>query len=171
MALALPPPLASSRAMTGAAVRRDEQLALWAATPAVLPSMGPRVGFWRQFSNGRAASRLIDELAASSRRIPRDEPGRHVWRERLRERLQGFGQERLGWPDGYRRLLFGDAFFESTVAFTREARAFDPSLTLEQLGQALRNVWIGNSIQMLLDRRVELRDGLFAYSMLYPLTD
>jgi hypothetical protein len=171
MAPALPPPLESCRATTAAAARRDEQLALWAATPAALPALGPRIGFWRRLSNGRAASRLIDEIAASSERIPKNEAGRHAWRERLRERLQSFGQERLGWPDGYRRLLFGDAFFESTVSFTRQARAFDPSLTLEQLGQALRNVWIGNSIQMLLDRRVELRDGLFAYSMLYPLTD
>jgi hypothetical protein len=170
-ATAVAPPLEPRHLATGAAELRDEQLALWAATPAELPEIGARVGFLRQFSNGRAATRLIDELGAGLERVPDDEPGRHAWREQLRERLQTFGQERLGWPDGYRRLLFGDAFFESTVAFTREAKAFDPSLTLEQLGQALRNVWIGNSIQMLLDQRVELRDGLFAYSMLYPLTD
>jgi hypothetical protein len=176
MALALSPALAPCRAATGAAsagaaARRDEQLALWAATPAELPEIGARVGFVRQLSNARAAGHLIDEMAARLERIPDDEAGRDVWREQLRERLQTFGQERLGWPDGYRRLLFGDAFFESTLAFVREAKAFDPELTLEQLGQALRNVWIGNSLQMLLDRRVALRDGLFAYSMLYPLTD
>ncbi len=171
MAATLTPLVVPPHAATGAAARRDEQLARWAATPAELPEIGARVGFLRQLSNARAASHLIDELAAGLGRIPEDEPARLAWREQLRARLQTFGQERLGWPDGYRRLLFGDAFFESTVAFTREARAFDPSLTLEQLGQALRNVWIGNSIQMLLDRSVELRDGLFAYSMLYPLTD
>jgi hypothetical protein len=171
MALALAPTLAPHRAAKGAAARRDEQLALWAATPVELPEIGARVGFFRKLSNARAAGRLIDEMALRLERIPEDEAERDAWRERLRERLQAFGQERLGWPDGYRRLLFGDAFFESTLAFVREARAFDPALTLEQLGQALRNVWIGNSIQMLLDRRVALRDGLFAYSMLYPLAD
>lgn len=171
MALAFPPPLDSPRATLDVAAVRDAQLALWAATPAEMPEIGPRLGVLRQLSNGRAVSRLIDDLAVRIDTIPEDEVGRQAWREQLRERLQAFGQERLGWPDGYRRLLFADAFFESTVAFAREARAFDPSLPLEQLGQALRNVWIGNSIQMLLDQPVGLRDGLFAYSMLYPLTD
>ncbi len=145
--------------------------ALWDATPPQMPRIGPRVGFLRQRSNARAASRLIDDLAAGIERLPGGEPERRAWRECARERLHRFGHDRLGWPDGYRRLLFGDHFYESAVAFARDARAFAPGLPLEQVGQALRNVWIGNSFQMLLDRVVELRPGLFAYSMLYPLTD
>ena len=89
----------------------------------------------------------------------------------MRHRLQDFGEQRFGWPDGYRRLLFGDAFYETTVAFARQARAFDPELRLDDLWQALRNVWIGNNLQMLLGRPVRLTPGLFAYSMLYPVTD
>jgi hypothetical protein len=42
---------------------------------------------------------------------------------------------------------------------------------LDGLWQALRNVWIGNTLQLLLDRPVAVKPGLFAYSMLYPLTD
>jgi hypothetical protein len=150
---------------------RDEQLLLWAAMPPELPEIGPHVGGWRHFSNARAAAHLIDELFGEIGRFPEGETDRLEWRERLRERLQRFGQERLGWPDGYRKLLFGDAFYESSIAFARAARAFDPGLSLEQLGQALRNVWIGNSLQMLLDEPVAMRPGLFAYSMLYPVTD
>jgi len=85
--------------------------------------------------------------------------------------LQDFGERRFGWPDGYRRLLFGDAFYESSVAFARQARAFDPSLPLDDLWQAMRNVWIGNNLQMLFGLPVRLNQGLFAYSMLYPVTD
>ena len=72
---------------------------------------------------------------------------------------------------GYGRLLCGDDFFEASIAFTREARAFDPGLPLDGLWQALRNVWIGNTLQLLLDRPIAVNPGLFAYSMLYPLTD
>ena len=39
------------------------------------------------------------------------------------------------------------------------------------LFQALRNVWIANSLQMLFSLRLSLSPSLFAYSMLYPLTD
>ena len=146
-------------------------LELWEATPPEWPTPGPRVGFLRQRGNARAAARLIDDLAAEIARVPDDESEQRAWRDAIRERLQQFGQERLGWPEGYRRLLLADAFYESSTAFAREARAFDPRLTHEQLGQALRNVWIGNSLQMLLERPVLMRPGLFAYSMLYPVTD
>jgi hypothetical protein len=86
-------------------------------------------------------------------------------------RLQELGRRHLGWPAGYRRLLLGDAYFGASRDFAREARRFDPALPLDELWQALRNVWIGNSLQMLLDLPVTLGAGLFAYSMLYPVTD
>lgn len=149
----------------------DLHAAIWAATPADLPPLGPRVGLRRHFANARAARRLIDELAVELEQAPDGERERQAWREQVRERLQRFGAERLGWPAGYRRLLFADAFFAASVAFAREARAFDPGLPLESLWQALRNVWIGNSLQIVLDLPVALNPGLFAYSMLYPLTD
>jgi hypothetical protein len=150
---------------------RDRHAEMWAATPAELPALGPRIGCRRHAANARAARRLIDELALELERLPDGEPERTAWREAVRERLQRFGDERLGWPAGYRRLLFADAFYAASVAFAREARAFDASLPLDSLWQALRNVWIGNSLQMLLELPVALTPGLFAYSMLYPLTD
>jgi hypothetical protein len=67
--------------------------------------------------------------------------------------------------------LIGDAFFDTSTAFVRQARRFDPGIAWEDIGQALRNVWIVNSLQMLLDSPVELSPAVFAYSMLYPYTD
>jgi hypothetical protein len=153
------------------AALRDEHAALWVGTPAELPALGPPVGVRRHLANARAAARLIDELASEVQRVPETDEERRLWRESVRERLQGFGDARLGWPAGYRRLLFADAFFDASVAFARQARAFAPELPLDELWQALRNVWIGNSLQILLDLPVALGQGLFAYSMLYPLTD
>jgi hypothetical protein len=153
------------------AALRDAHACLWEATSPVMPTLGPPVGFLRHLSNERAARRLVDSLASEIEHLPDGERERQAWRERVRERLQAFGEERLAWPAGYRRLLFADAFFAASVAFAREARAFDPSLSVESLGQALRNVWIGNSLQMRLGLPVRLGPGLFAYSMLYPLTD
>ncbi len=150
---------------------RDAHARLWATTPAELPALGPRSGFRLRLGNAHAAARLIDELAAEVGRVPDEECARRAWRETVRERLQAFGRARLGWPEGYGRLLCADSFFEATIAFTREARAFDRDLPPDGLWQALRNVWIGNTLQLLLDRPVTVNPGLFAYSMLYPLTD
>lgn len=150
---------------------RDEHAALWLATADDLPVLGPRVGLARHITNARAATRLIDDLATEAAHVPDDPGERHTWQEAVRERLQRFGDERLGWPAGYRRLVFGDAYFDASKAFARDARAFDPNLSLDDLWQALRNVWIGNSLQMILRLPVRSTAALFAYSMLYPLTD
>jgi hypothetical protein len=149
----------------------EEHARRWRSTPAELPALGPDVGFRGRLANARAAARLIDDLAVEIERLPEGERERRAWRETLRERLQRFGETRLGWPAGYRRLLFADDFFTASAAFAREARSFDRGLSLEDLGQALRNIWIANSLQMVLGLPVALNDGLFAYSMLYPLTD
>ena len=125
----------------------------------------------RRWRNARAAGRLIDRLATEIPRYPEAPAEREPWRERLRERVSRFGAERLGWPAGYRQLFFADAFLDATARFSREARAFDPTIGAEELMQALRNVWILNSLQMLLDLEVRFTPAAFAYSMLYPCTD
>jgi hypothetical protein len=153
------------------AALRDSHARLWAATPAELPCLGPATGLRPHFVNARAAARLIDTLAAEVRRLPEDRSERAAWQAAVRTRIQDFGAARLGWPAGYRRLLFADAFYAAALAFVREAHARHPELPLPSLWQALRNVLIGNSLQMLLDLPVGLGPGLFAYSMLYPLTD
>lgn len=169
--VAEPPRIAGLGLKGRVAALRDRHARLWAATPAELPGLGPATGWRRRFANARAAARLIDELVAEVDHLPEEEPERRAWQDRVRERLQDFGAARLGWPAGYRRLLFADSFYAAALAFAREAHACRPELPPDSLWQALRNVLIGNSLQMLLDREVALRPGLFAYSMLYPLTD
>ncbi len=149
--------------------RRYESL--WWNTSSGPPDLGPPPGRWRQWRTARATRRLIDELAGEVERYPDEAGERRAWRKRLKARLQAFGEQRFGWPRGYRDLLFGDEFFDATVEFARQARAFDPSIRPEHVMQALRNVWIMNSLQMLLDRPVAFTPSIFAYSMLYPLTD
>ncbi len=150
---------------------RERHVALWARTPVAPPEAGPPVGRWRQWANARAARRLLDDVVRELGRLPEAEAQRLAWAEALRERVERFGEERLGWPDGYRRLPFADAFLDTTLAFVREARRVAPGLSVDQLGQALRNVWIGHTLQLFLGRPVRLGPGLFAYSLLYPLTD
>ena len=150
---------------------RRASLVAWQRAQPELPRLGPPTTRWQQWRTARATRRLIDEIATRVDHHPEPTTAQREWREALRHRLQDFGERRFGWPDGYRRLLFGDAFYETSVAFARQARAFDPALCLDDLWQAMRNVWIGNNLQMLLGRPVRLTPGLFAYSMLYPVTD
>jgi hypothetical protein len=144
---------------------------LWLSTDDLTPVLDEISTWRRRRDNARAAWGLIDELSVEVEQYPDAKEERVDWRERLKEKVQRFGEERLGWPAGYRKLLVADEFFDTTVEFTRRARRFDPSICDGDLGQALRNVWIANSIQMLLDLEVAFSPAIFAYSMLYPFTD
>lgn len=149
----------------------DEFSKLWWETPDKPPVLGQRVPRRLQRRNHRNAKRLIDRIADEIERYPGTEDEQCQWRERVRESVQQFGEDSLGWPEGYRNLLLGEEYYQTTAAFVRSARAFDPHLRTDDLGQALRNVWITNSLQLLLDLRVRSTPSIFAYSMLYPYTD
>ena len=64
-----------------------------------------------------------------------------------------------------------DRFIDTARVFVSRARAFDPSVSVNDIAQAVRNLWVINVIQVLFGREVILTECAFAYSMLYPCTD
>ena len=64
-----------------------------------------------------------------------------------------------------------EQLLQVSKTFIREARKFDPSLSLSDIGQAMRNVWICAVLQMLFCKEVHDSKAVFGYSMLYPYTD
>ncbi len=67
--------------------------------------------------------------------------------------------------------VYDARFIDSTRRFLQAARDFDPGLGLASAYQALRNVWIMNSLQFDFGLAVEHTDAVFAYSMVYPYLD
>jgi hypothetical protein len=72
--------------------------------------------------------------------------------------------------EGLSIVLHPDMIGVSKTFFS-QAREFDPALKQEDLFQALRNVWIMNSLQLLLNLKVEITPSIIAYSLLYPYSD
>jgi hypothetical protein len=62
-------------------------------------------------------------------------------------------------------------FSDSGDEFVRKAREFDPKLKPEEIFQALRNLWIINSMQVVFGHPICLNRSGLAYSLLYPYTD
>ena len=60
---------------------------------------------------------------------------------------------------------------DSARDFYFRAREFDPFICFEDIYQASRNVWTSNYLQALMGLPVQLSPALFAYSMLYPVSD
>jgi len=144
---------------------------LWERTGEAWPVLGDRTSRLTRFANYRHCRQLINLLADEMQRIPEPGPERSGWRRRIEREIRELGERRFGWPEGYRNLLVSEEFCDSTTRFARWATDFDPEISGPDMAQALRNVWIANSLQMLLDRDVSLTPAVFAYSMLYPYTD
>lgn len=85
--------------------------------------------------------------------------------------VKAFAVSTLGMSSTSVETIFKEAHFKHSEAFMKRAKELDPSLNRESLFQALRNVWTMHSMQLYLNKPVELTESVFAYSMLYPLTD
>lgn len=64
-----------------------------------------------------------------------------------------------------------EGIFDTTKEFIKTAREFDESLSILDISQALRNVWIINILQETIEKKQKFSKAIFGYSMLYPYTD
>jgi hypothetical protein len=85
--------------------------------------------------------------------------------------LSGFFKDIAGYPENLIEVMFSEGMMDSTYSFIRTSRKFDPEISFSDLFQAIRNVWIMNGLQFVMDRKVHLTPPIYAYSMLYPYTD
>ena len=109
----------------------------------------------------RSVPRGLNGYAGASQRI------REKTRTRVRATvLRAFASEEDGSLEEFFSGCEG-----TTEAFLSSSRAFEPSLPDGDVHQALRNLWVFNSIQHTLGDRVSLTPPAFAYSLLYPYTD
>ncbi len=152
--------------------------ALWLETSSAPPGeaeLGPIVSRREKRRNRRRADRLARLVCRQVRALPEGEAARSALGRRLKARISDFGEACLGWPASYRDAPLAEELFGATRAFLRRARAWGEEHGLAlgpgELFQALRNVWIMNGLQVLLGRDVVATPAVFAYSMLYPLTD
>ncbi len=68
-------------------------------------------------------------------------------------------------------IILSGEFKSVSKHFFNKARAFGPELKPENIYQGLRNVWIMNGIQLMMEVPVKITPSVFAYSMIYPYSD
>lgn len=145
---------------------------LWWETPVEFPAFDKEFDASRQTGIEAEMDNTIDNIAAEVRMFPARLKGESPeWGARLRSQIYNAGVNALGFAESSMDLLLDKGFCNATSEFMEGARRFDSSIKLDDIMQAMRNVWIMNCIQLMLNREVEYTPPLFAYSMLYPYTD
>jgi hypothetical protein len=143
----------------------------WAEAATVTCSFGTAVDLAEKLEREQRADRCVEEIEAHLRQRPAARARRAAWRHGLLEAVRRIAGDYLqGDADGLDQLFTPEAL-EATRQFIRQARAFAPSITDQDLFQALRNLWVTHSVQLFLRAPITLTPPLFAYSMLYPWTD
>jgi hypothetical protein len=146
----------------------EEHLALWSESPGTPP------GHLRRFSAADKAEKERDVEFLLKKSLPRMDHYEEM-EEGERARYLGRAHTALG------KLMTGegdpavDRFFTECESagkmFVSRAKEFDPSLSDDDIHQALRNQWVFNSIQSSLAHPVTLTSSSLGYSLMYPFTD
>ncbi len=149
----------------------DKYVALWENAGAQPPLLPKRYEERQQRENERHLDILINLVEKQLRGFPDSVLEQEDWHRNLLAAVRRVSTKTMGLPEAYLDILFSRDYIEVTKAFVRQARKFNTEIQFEDLGQAMRNVWVTNYLQILMDQQPALRPAIFAYSMLYPYTD
>ncbi len=138
----------------------------WRQTPITTPIEGKRYRSEEKIQNDAKLEDLLVALRAARQLNGISESSRAAIRSRIRSLLIG-----LEIPFHDRLQAHEVDFSRLTEEFVHEARALDPGISDSFIGQALRNLWIFASLQVLLSDSPDLTPAGMAYSLLYPYTD
>jgi hypothetical protein len=144
---------------------------LWNDSSDVTPVLGRTYDRQQQHTNGGYCDRIIASIERALIAYPTQRAKQDKWRSRMAIQFRRFCRQCLGYTDELLDVMFTPESLEVTRDFVHQATFFDRDIDIDDLHQALRNVWVMNSIQMLLGLEVRCSSSVFAYSMLYPYTD
>lgn len=116
-------------------------------------------------------NKLFDELSDKVKEYPRDKTRQEEWIEEFVQSLKRYGKSNLKISDIYIDSVFKQGFIDTTWEFVEKVKAFDPQMGIENVYQALRNVWIMNALQIYMGLEMKFTEAIFAYSLIYPYTD
>jgi hypothetical protein len=150
---------------------REKHAALWIETPCATPVVGRTYRTDEQRANGESGDRFTAEVEHALSTYPSQRGDQDNWRRHIGVQFRRFAKQCLGYSDELLNVLLTSQNLEATRKFVHQATTFDSEVDIDDLHQALRNVWVMNSIQMLLGLPATCSASVFAYSMLYPYTD
>jgi hypothetical protein len=143
-------------------------LSRWALVPDAQPGFKDHVTLRQKKEREKEYDLLLQKAPLSSGGYKSMGPDE---RARARARVRTL----VGMTLSHTKDGLGGRFFEDcervAETFVGKAKEFDPTLPENDIHQALRNVWVFNSIQHYLGHPVEFTQPSFAYSLLYPYTD
>jgi hypothetical protein len=150
---------------------KDSYARLWKESECSFPAFKKSYTEKEQIEIEENATAFFDELTAKISQLPTEKDQQSAWIETCVQGLKEKAKDLLHLSSVSIDPDFERGFVRTTREFIEQLKIFDPELRIENVYQALRNVWIMNSLQIYLDLPIEHTDAIFAYSLIYPYTD
>lgn len=149
----------------------DKYLSIWWNTTVDFKRMGPKVSYIDKLKNERQIERFRKEFFKILKEIPSDKCEEESWIRKVFDHIKLFESSISNYSESIIQFFVESGYPKITESFIDEVGKFDPEMEVYDIFQAIRNVWIMNSIQILYGMEVRLTPSIFAYSMLYPYSD
>ena len=143
----------------------------WNAIQAEFPSFACKYSFFEKRSNQKMINEQMDWVTGMLERSSISAEDHDNFRYESADRLKYLGKCVLGLSANQLAVFEKEHLVDLSRQFFDEARKFDPGMSFEDIFQASRNVWTATYLQILLGLKAELTPAIFAYSMLYPISD
>ncbi len=144
---------------------------IWKDTPADPPRLPSRYSQSQKKGLEKEFSLFVDQYISGNQDHFNMPASESIEFEELTEKTHMFLQKIMAGTDIPFREIFDSRFSEATRVFLEKAKAFDPEIDIASVYQALRNVWIMNTLQFYLEKPVACTEAVFGYSMIYPYLD
>jgi hypothetical protein len=143
----------------------------WNSVNAQFPNFSRKHGIFEKRSNQKKINEQMDWITEMLENNSNFTEASNRFREESATRLKSLGSEVLELTDNQLAVFENEQLVDISRKFFEDARKFDPTMPFEDIFQASRNVWTATYLQILLGLEAKLTPAIFAYSMLYPITD
>lgn len=146
-------------------------LKIWWNTKSDFPKLIHETNYWYKRNKEKETNKFIEQFVNQIEQFPAEKTECRNWKQNVHKLIDNFIDTSDLISDKDKEILLKDELIQVTEDFVSEVKEFNPNIKSEDIGQAMRNVWIMNLIQMLLGKAPKLTPSIFGYSMLYPYTD
>lgn len=128
-------------------------------------------GYFKKREREKNFDKLVDDIIVQINNFPENKAEVNQWMNKTENIINNFIENDDAFNLNNMDKELKEGFLESTKKFIRDCKEFDSKLTFEEIGQAMRNLWIVDIIQVLVGKGIKYSAAVFGYSMLYPYTD
>jgi hypothetical protein len=149
----------------------EEFTNLWNSSSVSFPNLGEEIPFSEKLKREEGVEHFAKTMRNEVDLKNVNGSGKKVLVQQMKQNMGVFFKNSFNFKADELSILSEKGFTKVTHEFMKMARQFDPEVKMEDIFQASRNMWIINSLQIMMNEPVKVTPSTFAYSMLYPYTD